>query len=79
MSGIRELIDTELDAVSGGCHGHHAHHGHHGLFSFGNIGNIGNFGNIVIEQNIAVQIGVAIGNNASVTQQLGQLNFSSIH
>ena len=80
MSGMRELFDTELDAVSGGCHGHH--HGQHGLFSFGNIGNIGNignFGNIVIEENIAVQIGVAIGNNASVTQQLGQLNFSSIH
>ncbi|WP_456839226.1 hypothetical protein [Bradyrhizobium sp. USDA 4486] len=77
---MRELIDTELDTVSGGHHGHH--HGHHGLFSFGNIGNIGNighFGNIVIEQNIAVQIGVAIGNNASVTQQLGQLNFSAIH
>lgn len=77
MSEMRELIDTELDAVSGGHHGHHhGHHGHHGLFSFGNIGH---FGNIVIEQNIAVQIGVAIGNNASVTQQLGQLNFSSIH
>ena len=77
MSGLRELIDTELDAVSGGHHGHH--HGHHGLFSFGNIGDLGHFGNIVIEQNIAVQIGVAIGNNASVIQQLGQLNFSSIH
>ncbi|MGY8684319.1 hypothetical protein Q2941_42180 [Bradyrhizobium sp. UFLA05-153] len=78
MSGMRELIDTELDAVSGGCHGHHhGHHAHHGLFSFGNFGNIGS---IVVEQNIAVQIGVAIGNNASVTQQLGgQLNFASIH
>ena len=77
MSGMRELIDTELDTVCGGHHGHH--HGHHGLFSFGNVGNIGQFGNIVIEQNIAVQIGVAIGNNASVIQQLGQLNFSAIH
>ena len=77
MSGMRELIDTELDTVSGGHHGHH--HGHHGLFSLGNVGNIGQFGNIVIEQNIAVQIGVAIGNNASVTQLLGQLNFSAIH
>ena len=44
MSGMRELFDTELDAVSGGCHGHH--HGQHGLFSFGNIGNIGNIGAI---------------------------------
>lgn len=77
MSGTRELIDTELDSVSGGCHGHHGHHGHHGLFGLGNMA--GNIGNIVIEQNIAVQIGVAIGNNASVTQQLGQLNLSSIH
>ena len=58
MSGMRELIDTELDTVSGGHHGHH--HGHHGLFSLGNIGNIGQFGNIVIEQNIAVQIGAGV-------------------
>ena len=35
MSGMRELIDTELDAVSGGHHalpprsyGHHDDHGH---------------------------------------------------
>jgi hypothetical protein len=69
MSGMCELIDTELDAV---CGGHHRHHGHHGLFNFGN------FGNIVIQENIAVQIGVAIGSIASVAQQLGQLNSSSI-
>ena len=66
MSGMRELIDTELDAV---CGGHHGHHRHQGLF---------NFGNIVIQENIAVQIGVAIGSTASVAQQLGQLNSSSI-
>jgi hypothetical protein len=105
MSGMRELIDTELDSVSGGhhgCHGHHGHHGHlehqgnqatpglfdfgnFGNFSFGNFGNIGNivnFGNIVIEQNIALQIGVAVGGvggNASVTNLLGsQTNLSSI-
>jgi hypothetical protein len=94
MSEMRELIDTELDAVCGGhhgCHGHHGHHGHHGdhghqgnqgLFDFGNIGsfsfgNFGNFGNIVIQQNIALQIGVAVGGN--VTQLLGsQTNLSSI-
>ena len=72
MSGMRELIDTELDAV---CGGHHGHHRHQGLFNFGNIAN---FGNIVIQENIAVQIGVAIGTTASVAQQLGQLNSSSI-
>ena len=75
MSGMRELIDTELDAVCGGHHGHHGHHGHDGLFGFGNFAN---FGNIIIEENIAVQIGVAIGSNASVAQQLGQLNLGSI-
>jgi hypothetical protein len=93
MSEMRELIDTELDAVSGGHHGCHGHHGHHehygqqgqqGLFDFGNIGNLSfgnivNFGNIVIEQNIALQIGVAVGDNASVTNLLGsQTNLSSI-
>ena len=116
MSEMRELIDTELDAVSGGHHGHHGgitgrelppgmhmayspltglmgmgegngHHGHlehqgnqgtPGLFDFGNFG-IVNFGNIVIQENIAVQIGVAVGDNASVTNLLGsQTNLSSI-
>ena len=94
MSEMRELIDTELDAVCGGHH--HGHHGHHGqpgqqgqqgLFDLGNIGgnfNFGggivNFGNIVIQENIAVQIGVAIGGgNASVANLLGsQTNLSAI-
>jgi hypothetical protein len=60
MSEMRELIDTELDAVSGGhgCHGHHGHRpgtlgtilaerehqGNQGLFDFGNIGG-SSFGN----------------------------------
>ena len=92
MSGMRELIDTELDTVCGGHHHHHHHHHEHygqqgqqGLFDFGNFGNINfggnivNFGNIVIEQNIALQIGVAVGDNASVTNLLGsQTNLSSI-
>ena len=94
MSEMRELIDTELDAVCGGhhgCHGHHGHHGHQGnqgnqglfdfgSFSFGNFsfGNIVNFGNIVIQPTIALQVGVAVGGDASVTQALSQLNFSSI-
>ena len=65
MSEKRELIDTELDAV---CGGHHGHQGH----DF-------NFGNIVLQENIVEQIGVAIGNNASVTNLVGsQTNFSSI-
>ena len=83
MSEIRELIDTELDAVCGGHHHHHHHHhGHYG--QQGQQGQQGlfeivNFGNIVIEQNIAVQIGVAVGANASVTNLLGsQTNLSSI-
>src|ERR1700747_1194598 len=93
MSEMRELIDTELDAVCGGHHHHHHHHHEHygqqaqqGLFDFGNIGNINfggnivNFGNIVIQNDIAVQIGVAVGGeNASVTNLLGsQTNLSSI-
>jgi len=95
MSEMRELIDAELDAVCGGHHHHHHHHHEHygqqgqqaqqGLFDFGNFGNINfggnidNFGNIVIEQNIALQIGVAVGDNASVTNLLGsQTNLSSI-
>ena len=92
MSEMRELIDAELDAVVGGhgcCHGNHENQGNQGnqfdfgnigSFSFGNFGfgNFVNFGNIVIQQNIAVQIGVAVGYNASVTNLLGsQANLSS--
>jgi hypothetical protein len=67
MNEVRELIDTELDAVCGG------------LFDFGNI---------VVQPNIATQVGVAVGGisgitggnagNATVAQSLGQLNFSTI-
>src|SRR6516165_5907891 len=101
MSEIRELIDTELDAVCGGHHGyhgraelphpalgqdftphgHHGYHGHHGNQGHSDFGNIGdvNFGNIVIQENIVEQVGVAVGSNASVTNLLGgQLNASSI-
>src|SRR4051794_7526267 len=75
MSEVRELIDTELDTVCGGHHGHHGHHGGiTGLFDF-----FGKLGNIVIQQNIAVQIAVAVGANASAFNLLGgQLNSSSI-
>src|SRR5215467_11677369 len=82
MSEMRELLDTELDAVSGGQPGYYG--GHQalfekmGLFDFGNTGNSNsgnivnnivnffNFGNIVVEQNNTIlQIGVAVGDNAS--------------
>jgi hypothetical protein len=96
MSEMRELLDTELDSVSGGQHGYYG--GHQalfekmGLFDFGNTGNSNsgnivnnivnffNFGNIVVEQNnIALQIGVAVGDHASVTNLIGsQTNLSSI-
>jgi hypothetical protein len=67
MSEVHELIDVELDSVCGG---------------------VFDFGNIVIQPNISTQVGVAVGGisgitggnagSASVTQLLGQLNFSSI-
>jgi hypothetical protein len=76
MSEMRELIDSELDAVCGAHHHHHHHHGHGGLGGQGGLFGFANFGNIIIEPNIAVQIGLAVG--GSVTQLLGQLNFSSI-
>ena len=83
MSEMRELLDTELDAVSGGQPGYYG--GHQalfekmGLFDFGNTGN-SNSGNIVVEQNNTIlQIGVAVGDNASVTNLIGsQTNLSSI-
>jgi hypothetical protein len=67
MNEMRELTDKELGAVCGG-----------GVFdhSF----------NIVIQPQIATQVGVAVGGsgvfgnggNATVTQWLGQVNFSHI-
>ena len=80
MSEMRELIDTELDAVCGAHHHHHHHHhGHHGGGGGGGGGLSGfaNFGNLVVEQNIVVQIALAIGGSASNLLG-GQLNFSSI-
>jgi hypothetical protein len=66
MSEMRELTDTEVDAVCGG-----------GFFdSF----------NIVVQPQIATQVGVAVGGssifgkggNAAVAQWLNQSNFSYI-
>jgi hypothetical protein len=67
MSEMRELTDKELDEVCGGGFFDH---------SF----------NIVVQPQIAFQAGVAVGGfsvfgnggNATVTQVLGQLNFSNI-
>jgi hypothetical protein len=79
MSEMRELLDTELDAVCGGFRrGHEGNQGNLGHFDFRDNGGF-NFGNIVIQENIVEQVGVAVGNNASVTNLLGsQTNFSSI-
>jgi hypothetical protein len=79
MSEMRELLDTELDAVCGGCRrGHEGNQGNLGHFDLRNNGGF-NFGNIVIQENIVEQVGLAVGNNASVTNLLGsQTNSSSI-
>ncbi len=67
MNEVRELIDTELDAVSGGA--------------FFDI----SIGNIVVEPQIATQVGVAIGGfsvfgnggGANITQLLAQTGVNS--
>jgi len=67
MSEMRELTDTELDAVCGGGFFDH---------SF----------NIVVQPQIATQVGVAVGGfsvfgnggSANLTQLLAQANVSSI-
>jgi hypothetical protein len=67
MNEVRELIDTELDAVCGG-----------GLFDI-------SIGNIVVEPQIATQVGVAIGGfsvfgsggSAAVAQLIAQTGLNS--
>jgi hypothetical protein len=67
MNEVRELIDTELDAVCGGA--------------FFDI----SIGNIVVEPQIATQVGVAIGGfsvfgnggGANITQLLAQTGVNS--
>ena len=67
MNEVRELIDTELDAVCGG-----------GLVDI-------SLGNIVVEPQIATQVGFAIGGfsvfgsggSANVAQLIGQLHFGA--
>ena len=67
MNEVRELIDTELDAVCGGS-----------LIDI-------SFGNIVVEPQIATQVGVALGGfsvfgnggSANLTQLLAQTGVNS--
>jgi hypothetical protein len=67
MNEVRELIDTELDAVCGG-----------GLFDI-------SIGNIVVEPQIATQVGVAVGGfsvfgsggSATVAQLISQTGLNS--
>ena len=77
MSEMRELMDTELDAVCGAHH--HGHHGHGGGGG-GLLSGLVNFGNIVVQENIVVQIALAIGGSSASAANLlgGLLNFSSI-
>ena len=70
MNEVRELVDMELESVSGG-----------GLFDVSNLS-----GNIVVQPQIATQVGVAVGGfsvfgnggSANLTQLLAQANVSSI-
>ena len=67
MNEVRELNDTELEAVCGG-----------GFFDI-------NVGNIVVEPQIATQVGVAVGGfsvfgnggSANVTQLLAETGLNS--
>jgi hypothetical protein len=69
MNEVRELIDTELDAVCGGG---------------GGLVDI-SFGNIVVAPQIATQVGVALGGfsvfgnggSANLTQLLAQTGVNS--
>ena len=79
MSEMRELTDTELDAVCGGCH-HHPHCG--GGFTllkpdFSVFQNIFKSFNGVLQNNITVQIGVALS-GGSVSQISNSTNLSII-
>ena len=70
MSEMRELTDTELDAVCGGHHHHHHHGGGSTLLK-------PDFSNGVFQNNITVQIGVALF-GGSVSQVSNSTNLSII-
>ena len=78
MSEMRELTDTEIDAVCGGGH----HHPHGGTFlkpDFSNSvsQNIFKSLNDVLQNNITVQIGIALF-GGSVSQISNSANLSII-
>ena len=80
MSEMRELTDTELDAVCGGHHHHHHHHHGGGSTLLNpNFSNsvFQNIFNSVLQNNITVQIGVALF-GGSVTQISNSTNLSII-
>jgi hypothetical protein len=82
MSEMRELTDTELDAVCGGCHHHHPHHGGGSTllkldFSNSVFQNIFKSLNGVLQNNITVQIGVALF-GGSVSQTSNSTNISIV-
>jgi hypothetical protein len=72
MSEMRELTDTEVDAVCGGGHHHHHHH-HGGEFALLKS----DFFNGVFQNNITVQIAVALL-GGSVSQISNSTNLSII-
>jgi hypothetical protein len=74
MSEMRELIDTELDAVCGGGHHHHHHH-HHCGGGFTLLKP--DFSNSVLQNNITVQIALALF-GGSVSQISNSTNLSII-
>ena len=72
MSDMRELTDTEVDAVCGG--GHHHHHPHYG----GGFTLLKpDFSNGVLQNNITVQIALALF-GGSVSQISNSTNLSII-
>ena len=78
MSEMRELTDTELDAVCGGRH--HLHYGGTLLkpdFSNSVSQNIFKSFNDVLQNNITVQIGIALF-GGSVSQTSNSTNLSII-
>jgi hypothetical protein len=70
MSEMRELTDTEVDAVCGGSHHHHHHGGGFALLK-------PDFFNGVLQNNITVQIAVALF-GGSVSQISNNTNINII-
>jgi hypothetical protein len=73
MSDMRELTDTEVDAVCGGGHHHHHHPHYGGGFTLLKP----DFSNGVLQNNITVQIALALF-GGSVSQISNSTNLSII-